>query len=220
MTNVLNDVNNEYIEEKNKKISCLPDSWPEVYNPNAWASIFYLVFWLPPWTLFCFVWIFCTGSISVAFSLAFPPLGYFFFIATVASWRSLARIEIITTSFCTNPKNFIIDTIPEITRKAPLYPITKVSSTNPVYPNSIRLGIGFCLNKYTYDCFSYFALYKLLFLLIFIMILPIFIIISLPPFTLYGLPITCTYCSKFGEKLSLDSRNILVPRAQHIVETS
>jgi hypothetical protein len=123
----------------------------------------------------------------------------------------LARIEIITTSFCTNPKNFIFDTIPEITRSAPLYPITKISIANPIYPNKIRLGIDFCLNKYTYDCFSYFVLYKLLFFLIFIIILPIFIFLSLPPFILFGLPIICTYGSKIGEKLMSDSRNILVP---------
>ncbi|CAB4418213.1 unnamed protein product [Rhizophagus irregularis] len=182
MTNVYNDADNEYVEEKIQRFT---NSWQEVYNLNAWASIFYLVFWFPPWTLFCFVWVLCTGSISVVFSLVLPPLGYLFSIATVASWRSLARIEVITTSFCTNPKNFIIDTIPEITRRTPLYPITKISLTNPVYPNTIRLGIKFCLNKYTYD--------------------------SLPPFIYFGLPIICTYCSKFGEKLILDSRIILVP---------
>ncbi|GBC52595.2 hypothetical protein GLOIN_2v828849 [Rhizophagus irregularis DAOM 181602=DAOM 197198] len=180
MTNVYNDADNEYVEEKIQRFT---NSWQEVYNLNAWASIIYLVFWFPPWTLFCFVWVLCTGSISVVFSLVLPPLGYLFSIATVASWRSLARIEVITTSFCANPKNFIIDTIPEITRRTPLYPITKISLTNPVYPNTIRLGIKFCLNKYTYD--------------------------SLPPFIYFGLPIICTYCSKFGEKLILDSRIIL-----------
>ncbi|RGB34280.1 hypothetical protein C1646_760760 [Rhizophagus diaphanus] len=186
MTNVYNDADNEYVEEKIQRFT---NSWQEVYKLNAWASIFYLVFWFPPWTLFCFVWVLCTGSISVVFSLVLPPLGYLFSIATVVSWRSLARIEIITTSFCTNPKNFIFDTIPEITRRTPLYPITKISLTNPVYPNTIRLGINFS----------------------FIMIFQIFIIMALPPFIYFGLPIICTYCSKFGEKLVLDSRIILIP---------
>ncbi|POG59664.1 hypothetical protein GLOIN_2v828849 [Rhizophagus irregularis DAOM 181602=DAOM 197198] len=100
MTNVYNDADNEYVEEKIQRFT---NSWQEVYNLNAWASIIYLVFWFPPWTLFCFVWVLCTGSISVVFSLVLPPLGYLFSIATVASWRSLARIENSTLS---DYKNF------------------------------------------------------------------------------------------------------------------
>jgi hypothetical protein len=123
---VQNDVNNEYIEEEtnsrcfmnscftNSRFTnscfanpCLANSCftnscfanscftnlhfknlcPELYNPNAWASLFYLVFWFLPWSLFCFVWVACTGSISVVLSLVLPPLGYFFCIATVVSWR-------------------------------------------------------------------------------------------------------------------------------------
>jgi hypothetical protein len=138
------------------------------------------------------------------FIYIFQPNNFFF------NNRSLARVELITLSFCVNPSYFLIDTIPEITRKAPLYPITKISpaKTETKFP---LFGIEFFYNKYTGDCFYYFVLYKLFTLIVFIKLLPIFLIISLPPFTLFGLPITCKWCMKFGERSVIYSRYILVP---------
>ncbi|RGB34278.1 hypothetical protein C1646_668666 [Rhizophagus diaphanus] len=87
----------------------------EVFKSNAWASIIYFIFWYPPWTILCLIWVLCTGLISVILLLVFLPLGYFVCIGTVMSWRTLARVELIALSFCVNPSYFLIDTIPEIT---------------------------------------------------------------------------------------------------------
>ena len=60
--------------------------WSEVSKPDAWATIFYFIFWHPLWHSFCFVWVIVTGLASLV-SLIFPPLGYFICIGTVMSWR-------------------------------------------------------------------------------------------------------------------------------------
>ncbi|GBB88367.1 hypothetical protein RclHR1_14930006 [Rhizophagus clarus] len=182
----------------------------EVFKRNVWASIIYFICWYPPWTILCLIWVLCTGLVSVILLFIFLPLGYFVCIGTVMSWRSLARVELVTLSFCVNPAYFLIDTIPEITRKASLYPITKISPTKTETKFPL-FGTEFFYNKYTGYCFYYFVLYKLFTLIVFIKLLPIFLIISLPPFTLFGLPITCKWCMKFGERSVNYSRYILVP---------
>ena len=62
------------------------DLWSEVLKPQTWASICYNVFWFPPWTIFCFVWVLTTGMMSVI-SLVFPPLAYFICVGSVMSMR-------------------------------------------------------------------------------------------------------------------------------------
>jgi len=59
----------------------------EVFKSEAWASIIYFIFWYPPWTIFCLVWVLSTGLISVILLFVFFPLGYFVCIGTVMSWR-------------------------------------------------------------------------------------------------------------------------------------
>ncbi|CAG8691286.1 13079_t:CDS:2 [Rhizophagus irregularis] len=186
-------------DNKNRNNNKFQQFKSEVFKRNAWASIIYFIFWYPPWTILCLIWVLCTGLISVILLLVFLPLGYFVCIGTVMSWRTLARVELIALSFCVNPSYFLIDTIPEITRKAPLYPITKISPTKTETKFPL-LGTEFFYNKYTGQCFYYFVLYKFFTLIAFIKLLPIFLIISLPPFTLFGLPITCKWSMKFGEK--------------------
>ncbi|RIA98044.1 hypothetical protein C1645_813264 [Glomus cerebriforme] len=188
--------------------------WSEVSKSNTWASIAYFLFWDIFWASFCCAWVLGTGIASVT-TLAFPPLGYCICILTVMSWRSLARIEIISVSFCTNPSTFISNTIPEISRRASLYPITKISPTNQDYPGCIPFGLEFCYNRYTLDCFYYFAIIKLFTLIAFIICFPVFICISFPPFTLFGFPASCRWCRLFGKVSVNSSRYYLVPGWDH-----
>ncbi|CAG8636993.1 14529_t:CDS:2 [Funneliformis mosseae] len=160
--------NNNEINEIQKFVNL----WSETYKPLAWTSIVYFVFWYPPWTLFCLAWVTFTALISLA-SLIIPPLGYCFCIGSVISWRSLARIELLTVSYCINPKNFIKDSITEIERNGGLfYPITKISPTRTAFPGYIQFGAEFVSHQHTRNCFFYFTFYKTFTLLLFVVLFP------------------------------------------------
>jgi hypothetical protein len=124
--------------------------------------------------------------------------------------RSLARVEIITASFCTNPRNFFKDTIPEITRIAPLYPIREVSPTRTEYPGYIQYGIDYCFNMHTVNCFYYFVVYKIFHVLITAYLL-IPILLAIMGIPMIGLPISCKLSRILGELYVANSRYALVP---------
>jgi hypothetical protein len=124
----------------------------------------------------------------------------------------LARVELITISFCLNPKDSTSKIVTDIKSKAPaIYPITKISPRRMEFPGYLQFGIEFCCNEYTLDCFTYFVLYKLFTLIVFIITFPILLLITLPPFTLFGFPASCKWCRIFGEESVIYSRYFLVP---------
>ncbi|CAG8626961.1 1536_t:CDS:2 [Funneliformis caledonium] len=181
--------------------------WLEVTKPQSWSSIIYLLFWFPLWTIFCFAWILSTFMISII-SLVIPPLGYFMCIGSVIS---LARVELITISFCTNPSRFLHDTVSEIASKKPLQPITKISPQSE-FQGYIHFGVKYCYNQYTVDCLRYFLITKPIGMLFNIVMIPFFLVISLPPFALFGLPYTCKRCNMRGKSLCDGARSVLVPQ--------
>jgi hypothetical protein len=83
-----NNTNNNNVGPTGRSVQAqrFVNLWSEIHKPNAWATIFYFLFWNPLWSTFCFAWVVSTGLIGVC-SLAFPPLGYLVCIATVMSWR-------------------------------------------------------------------------------------------------------------------------------------
>ncbi|KAF9280074.1 hypothetical protein BGZ68_007516 [Mortierella alpina] len=69
-------------------------SWAIVGDGQAWMVLCYLIFVLLPWTIFCYGWTFCIMLFSFV-AMIVPPLGYLFTIASVASWRALARVDLV-----------------------------------------------------------------------------------------------------------------------------
>ncbi|KAF9964323.1 hypothetical protein BGZ70_006629 [Mortierella alpina] len=72
-------------------------SWAVVGDGHAWMILCYLIFVLLPWSIFCYAWTFCFMLVSLA-AMIVPPLGYLFTIASVASWRAFARVDLVLSS--------------------------------------------------------------------------------------------------------------------------
>ncbi|KAG0048508.1 hypothetical protein BGZ83_006547 [Gryganskiella cystojenkinii] len=71
-----------------------PEShWTVVGDGKAWMSLVYSIIVLLPWSLFCFIWTLITLIISLV-TMIIPPIGYLFVVATVTSWRALARVDL------------------------------------------------------------------------------------------------------------------------------
>ena len=124
----------------------------------------------------------------------------------------MARFELITASFCTNPRYFSKDTIPEITRIAPLYPIHQVSPTQTEfdYTRQLRHGIDYCFNLHSVYCFYYFVVYKIFHVLVWsCLLIPLLLTIMVIPFI--GLPVFCLLTRLLGEFYVDGSRYVLVP---------
>jgi hypothetical protein len=104
------------------------------------------------------------------------------------------------------------NTITEIKQKAQLYPIFKISPTDTPFPGILVFGIDYCYNEYTKKCFLYFVIYKMFYIsIIFIFTFLLLLIIALPPFTLFGFPISCKFSRILGETYVDNTRYYLVP---------
>ncbi|CAI2174200.1 6220_t:CDS:1 [Funneliformis geosporum] len=124
----------------------------------------------------------------------------------------MARIELITISFCTNPSRFLEDGVKEITNRKPLQAITKISSTQTEFQGYIHFGVKYCYNQYTVECLYYFLITKPFGMILNIVLIPFFLVISLPPFTILGLPYTCKRCKQHGFNIVEGARSVLVPQ--------
>ncbi|KAG0367558.1 hypothetical protein BC939DRAFT_52791 [Gamsiella multidivaricata] len=74
-----------------------PEShWSIVGDGKAWMGLAYNIAVIFPWALFCFVWTLVTAIIA-AVSMIIPPIGYLCMVATVTSWRALARVDLVVS---------------------------------------------------------------------------------------------------------------------------
>ena len=71
--------------------------WNVVGEGQAWAATAYMIIVLLPWSLFCFIWTLVFMIVS-GVAMIFPPLGYFFVIFSVTSWRALARVDLVMSA--------------------------------------------------------------------------------------------------------------------------
>ncbi|KAF9940255.1 hypothetical protein BGZ67_008022 [Mortierella alpina] len=71
--------------------------WAVAGDGRAWMVLCYLIFVLLPWSIFCYAWTFCIMLVALV-AMIVPPLGYLITIASVASWRSLARVDLVLSS--------------------------------------------------------------------------------------------------------------------------
>ncbi|KAG0213268.1 hypothetical protein BGX28_004841 [Mortierella sp. GBA30] len=72
-------------------------SWAIVGDERVWMALCYMLFLLLPWTFFCYAWTLAVMLLSF-FTLIIPPLGYIVTIASVASWRALARVDLVLSA--------------------------------------------------------------------------------------------------------------------------
>ncbi|KAF9578229.1 hypothetical protein BGW38_006083 [Lunasporangiospora selenospora] len=71
--------------------------WTVAGDGQAWLAVFFHMFVLLPWTLFCYVW--TLTVVLVAFTtLIIPPLGYLCVIPAITSWRALARVDLVMSA--------------------------------------------------------------------------------------------------------------------------
>ncbi|KAG0054041.1 hypothetical protein BGZ83_012030 [Gryganskiella cystojenkinii] len=68
--------------------------WNIVGEGQAWAATAYMILVILPWSLFCFGWT-LAWMIVAGVTMIIPPLGYFFIIFSVTSWRALARVDLV-----------------------------------------------------------------------------------------------------------------------------
>ncbi|KAG0328417.1 hypothetical protein BG004_002535, partial [Podila humilis] len=80
-----------------------PSHWSIVGEGRVWLGLFYGIVFLLPWSLFCFVWIIVT-LIVASVAMIIPPVGYFFVVATVTSWRALARVDLALSTALVKPQ--------------------------------------------------------------------------------------------------------------------
>lgn len=187
--NVRSSANIVVVDHVNEDDFCT-SLWSNVKEPQGWASLAYFILLSPIFSGFCAVWIWITFILAIP-TLIFPPLGFFWCIWTAWSWRALGRLEILTTQICTKPgqccTGYPDDKLP---------PILRVPNDNG---GRIRFAVLLCTNKYTWQCFVYFAIIKPVAMVIFIISTVFLLICALPPFTLLGLPFMCLGCKKMGE---------------------
>ncbi|CAG8817407.1 3997_t:CDS:1, partial [Racocetra persica] len=114
---------------------------------------------------------------------------------------ALGRVEILTAQTCTKPGACFTIHQDDI-----LPPILRTSNEKV---GRIRFAVSLCTDKYTWKCFIYFAIIKLIAMVIFLISAIFMIIWALPPFTLLGLPYMCLACRKMGELQVYLTRNCL-----------
>ncbi|KAF9572861.1 hypothetical protein EC968_009345 [Mortierella alpina] len=78
-------------------------SWAVVGDVHAWMVLFYMIFVLLPWSLFCYAWTFSFMLVALV-AMVFPPLGYLITIASVASWRAFARVDLVLSGALVSPE--------------------------------------------------------------------------------------------------------------------
>ncbi|RIA85253.1 hypothetical protein C1645_782267 [Glomus cerebriforme] len=207
MSDILEILSDKQNQDENKS---------EVRNPQAWAGLFYVFIWNPIWTTLCFSWVLATSVLSIVM-LVIPPLGFMACIGTVISWRTLARVEILTSTFSSNPKNFHKDTIPQITRRMVLPHLTSVSETQggpftAPRTNFLRKAKEFCLDEYTLNCFIYFLGRKPLSMIYYLLKFLLLLVFSFFPLTMFVvLPYMCKSSRITGAAEVYYARRWLLP---------
>ncbi|PKY51205.1 hypothetical protein RhiirA4_546427 [Rhizophagus irregularis] len=187
----------------------------EALNIQAWAGIFYILIWNPIWTILCFIWVLVTCLLSII-TLVFPPLGFIVCIGTVISWRTLARVELLTTTFSSNPKHFHNDTVPQITRRMALPLLTRISETQggpftAPHTNFCQKTKEFCFNEYTLNCAIYFLGRKPLSMIYYFIKYLLLLVFSFFPLTVCILPHMCKSSRITGAAEVYYSRRWLLP---------
>ncbi|KAF9179064.1 hypothetical protein BGZ51_005698 [Haplosporangium sp. Z 767] len=71
--------------------------WSIAGNELAWINLGYMTFILLPWSCFCYAWT-ITVVMFAMIMMIIPPIGYFFTILAVTSWRALARADLALSS--------------------------------------------------------------------------------------------------------------------------
>ncbi|GJJ70170.1 hypothetical protein EMPS_02519 [Entomortierella parvispora] len=71
--------------------------WTVVGDGQAWVATAYMIIVLLPWSLFCFIWT-LGFMVAAGVTMMFPPLGYFFTIFAITSWRALARVDLVMSA--------------------------------------------------------------------------------------------------------------------------
>ncbi|KAF9356173.1 hypothetical protein BGX26_005642 [Mortierella sp. AD094] len=180
----------------------VPESgWSIVGVGRAWVGLAYLIVILFPWALFCFVWTIVTGLIS-AITMIVPPIGYLFVIATITSWRALARVDLVVSrslvSWHVREKHphalaKIFVRIPESVHPAPLAPGTRRSRRKNLWQKGaehLKATVG---NKHSFTAMSYFLIWKAVFALVVFPVVLVFSVLTVP-FMVCLLPTLLVFC--------------------------
>jgi hypothetical protein len=128
----------------------------------------------------------------------------------------LARVELLTTTFSSNPKYFHNDTIPQITRRMALPPLTRISETQggpftAPHTNFFRKAKDFCLHEYTLNCIVYFLGRKPLSMIYYFIKYLLLLVFSFFPLTICILPHMCKSSRITGAAEVYYSRRWLLP---------
>ncbi|KAF9320485.1 hypothetical protein BG003_005871 [Podila horticola] len=165
--------------------------WSIVGESRVWVGLFYTVVVLLPWAVFCFAWTIVTLIIA-SVAMVVPPVGYFFAIATITSWRALARVDLAMATHLVTPhvrtkhphkieKVFV--PVPDSASSSPVHSSSSSDSTNGTETRrrsrirnsnlwskgSLHLNAA-VKNKHTLKAMSYFMIWKMVFAL------PVFIV--------------------------------------------
>ncbi|KAG0026070.1 hypothetical protein BGZ82_009647, partial [Podila clonocystis] len=169
-----------------------PSHWSIVGESRVWIGLFFTVVVLLPWAVFCFVWTIVTLIIA-SVTMVVPPVGYFFAMATITSWRALARVDLAMATHLVTPQvrskhphkiEKVFVPVPDSVSSPPAHSSsTSSDSTNGTTTHrrsrirrsnmwskgSLHLNAAI-KNKHTLKAMSYFMIWKMIFAL------PIFIV--------------------------------------------
>ncbi|KAF8980243.1 hypothetical protein BGZ46_004463 [Entomortierella lignicola] len=166
-----------------------PESgWGIVGSGKAWLGLAYLIFILFPWSLFCFIWTLVTGIIS-AITMIVPPIGYLFLIATITSWRALARVDLVISKSLVSwqvsekyphAQARIFVALPESSQSLQSTRRSRSRRSKNLWQRgSEHLKATLC-NKHTFGSMSYFLIWKFIFALVLFPIILLFIVVAIP----------------------------------------
>ncbi|KAF9213641.1 hypothetical protein BGZ59_005046 [Podila verticillata] len=177
------DTSSHYEEEP-------PSHWSIVGESRVWIGLFYTVVVLLPWAVFCFAWTIVTLIIA-GVTMIVPPVGYFFAMATITSWRALARVDLAMSTHLVNAQvrakhphtiEKVFVPVPESVSSSPAHSSSsssingtatehrgRIRRSNLWGKGSLHLNAA-VKNKHTLKTMSYFMIWKMIFAL------PIFIV--------------------------------------------
>ncbi|KAG0266919.1 hypothetical protein BG011_000058 [Mortierella polycephala] len=174
------DLQHDYSDTESEE----PDShWSVVGDGKAWLALSYIVVVLLPWALFCFIWTLVT-LIVASVSLIIPPLGYVVSIATVTSWRALARVDLVMSRAMVSRS--VRQRYPHETYNVF---VTSESMTSPHYrrrrpKNMWHRGSKHLKstvnNKHTVKSMFYFLVWKLFYALPIFIVVIVFAVLTVP----------------------------------------
>ncbi|KAG0028379.1 hypothetical protein BGZ81_004790 [Podila clonocystis] len=170
----------------------LPSHWSIVGESRVWIGLFYTIVVLLPWAVFCFVWTIVTLIIA-SVTMVVPPVGYFFAMATITSWRALARVDLAMATHLVTPQvrskhphkiEKVFVSVPDSVSSSPAHSSSpssdstngttthrrsRIRRSNMWSKGSLHLNAAI-KNKHTLMAMSYFMIWKMIFAL------PIFIV--------------------------------------------